>query len=1146
LKFKGLKKELVFQIGLPVIIIFIVAILVLRFSLNSQVQKSADQQIQLQASKVDYQTEVFFHDYLEWCQMLAANEQIKAMVADSIVNGTYYENTAQYSDVVKTMTEQTALYPAIMQSYVGGIIQNDLVLNEGTTMHNANIDIIVKDRVWAATALEGNVCYMPPYEDAITGNTVTTISAPLYIDGKPSAAVGIDLMLNDAQDIFANSKIGETGFVMVILPDGTVFYHPNEDYVGQAYTDIGLSEEGVELVEGGETGDVVSFEMDGTDYVGTLTTIEGAEWSLITCMTEKEAYATTRSMTIQMIAILGIALLVILGTIYYIIGLVVRPIAKLVVASKKLAQGDVNIDCDHKDIERDEVDQMVNAFAEVVENNKKQAESLNKLANGDTTMEIDVRSDADLLNVALKKVVNTINALINETAELTQNAALGNTAYRGNAEKFNGGYKQIIEGFNSTIDVIMAEVNVFSDVITQLGDGQLPEVDHQAQGDYVKIIESLKASVNTLKNLVGDTQGMVSAAVGGDYTKRVDVANYRGEFEKIVSGINKTLDEVVEKTAWYENIINSIPLPVQVMDGNQNWTLVNTAFFNQIRAAKPSIAKPDDIYGQRCHIEGANINGIDEFNRGNADTRMEFQGKSYMQTTAVLKDTLGNGVGYVGTWQDLTSILKSNEFSENEIARLQGNLGNLARGKFEFTESTQVPDEYTQAAADQFKLIDASLNEVADAVGKLIKDTKAMSDAAVAGDLASRIDVAAHEGEYAAVVAGINSIVDAILAPISETLLVLQDVAAGNLQHMVTGDYKGGHAQTKDALNNTITHLRDVIADISRVLTAIADGDLTVNADEAKYLGDFTAIKDATNSITYKLRDVMKGLNDSSEQVANGSRQLSEAAQTLANGSTQQASAIQQLTATVSDIANQTSHNAENAREASRLATGVKSSAERGDGQMKEMLVSMDEINESSANISKIIKVIDDIAFQTNILALNAAVEAARAGVHGKGFAVVADEVRSLAAKSAAAASETTALIEGSISKVEAGTKIANETAEALAEIVEGIGKTADLVDSIASASGEQAVGINEVNKGIEQVSQVVQSNSATAEESAASSEELYGQADMLKKMVAAFHVDSRKGGAAPAQRKPAAPPQLPPTKEDVVISLDFDENDKY
>ena len=1143
---KGLKRELILWLGIPIIIIFILAVFVLRFSLNSRVEATMNNQILLEADKVDYKIEVFFHDYLEWCQLLAANEEAQNMVMDSIQNGTWYENYPGFSEVLATIDAQTAQYPSIMQSYIGGIVANDLVLNGGITMNNAGIDIMVKEREWAATALNGNVCYMSPYVDAITGAKVTTISAPMMRDGTPIAAVGIDLTLGDAQEIFANAKIGETGFVMVVLPDGTLFYHPNEEFVDKSYTEIGLSDEGLDMIANGENGDVVNFEMDGTAYVGTLTNVEGPNWTLITCMTEKEAYATTRNVTMWMIIILAAALIFIMIAVYIVIGKVVRPINHLVVAARQLAQGDVNIDCEHRAVEKDEVDEMINAFADVVDNNKKQAESLEKLANGQTDIEVDVRSDADLLNVALDKVVNTINALINETAELTQNAILGNTAYRGNSDKFNGGYKQIIDGFNSTIDAIMAEVNVFSDVITKLGDGQLPEVTHEAQGDYIKIIESLKSSVNTLKNLVGDTQGMVSAAVGGDYTKRVDVANYHGEFEKIVSGINKTLDEVVEKTAWYENIINSIPLPVQVMDNSQNWTLVNTAFFNQMRAVNPSIAKPSDIYGKRCHIEGTNINGIDEFNKGNPETRMEFLDKSYQQTTAVLKDIAGNGVGYVGTWQDLTSILRSNKFSENEINRLQGNLGNLAHGKFEFIESTQVPDEYTQAAADQFKLIDESLNDVANAVGKLIQDTMAMSDAAVAGDLASRIDVAAHEGEYASVVAGINSTVDAILAPISETLLVLQDVASGNLQNMVTGDYKGGHAQTKDALNNTIMRLREVIGDISRVLTAIADGDLTVNADEKIYLGDFTAIKDATNSITYKLRDVMKGLNDSSEQVANGSRQLSEAAQTLANGSTQQASAIQQLTATVSDISNQTSHNAEDAREASRLANGVKTSAERGDGQMKDMLVSMEEINESSANINKIIKVIDDIAFQTNILALNAAVEAARAGVHGKGFAVVADEVRSLAAKSAEAASETTTLIEGSVAKVNAGTKIANETAEALAEIVEGIGKTAELVDRIASASSEQAVGINEVNKGIEQVSQVVQSNSATAEESAASSEELYGQADMLKKMVAAFSLDKNSKGKASGAPAELPKPAASSKSDDIVITLDFDDNDKY
>ena len=308
------------------------------------------------------------------------------------------------------------------------------------------------------------------------------------------------------------------------------------------------------------------------------------------------------------------------------------------------------------------------------------------------------------------------------------------------------------------------------------------------------------------------------------------------------------------------------------------------------------------------------------------------------------------------------------------------------------------------------------------------------------------------------------------------------------------------------ALEHAYAQLRGYVGEIKERMQGLADGDLATEC-LFEFQGDFIMIKDSINMISQNLNRTMTEVNASTSQVSTGAKQVADGAQALAQGSTEQAASIEELSASISEIAEKTKKNADIAGRAARLADTIRDNAEQGNRQMDEMIGAVKGINQSSQSISKVIKVIDDIAFQTNILALNAAVEAARAGQHGKGFAVVAEEVRNLASKSAEAAKDTGSLIQDSVEKAELGVHIAERTAASLTEIVSGINESSELIREIADASDEQSRSTKQITVGIDQVAQVVQQNSATAQESAAASEEMSGLSGMLQDLVSRFRL---------------------------------------
>ncbi|WP_050739177.1 methyl-accepting chemotaxis protein [Acetobacterium bakii] len=671
-----------------------------------------------------------------------------------------------------------------------------------------------------------------------------------------------------------------------------------------------------------------------------------------------------------------------------------------------------------------------------------------------------------ILGFILQRTSSSMTQSILRIKHMITEMSMGHLGLRLNMEN-----KDEIGEMAGSMDRFAGELqDVVIGTMKQISDGDL-SADIKPKDAQDEIRPALIQTIESLRSLIAEATMLSEAAVEGQLDIRVDVNAFNGGYREIMEGLNDTLEAVVKPLHMAGNYVERIgngDIPAKIIETYKG-----------------------DYNGLKESINSC-IDGLEALKEGN-------QVLSLMRKNDLSQKVEGNYLGIYG------EIGKSINSVHSQLLAIVNVANNIAKGELRDLEELKEVGKRSEN-----DVLVPSLIGMIENIAMLVNETDEMAQVAVEGNLDHRGDARKFPGEFARVIMGFNETLDAVTAPIQEASIILNELSAGNLNTMMTGNYRGGHDQIKRDLNQTIVFLKRYVDEITGKLRAIGQKNLDQEITTA-YLGDFQAIKTDLNNITTSLSDTMTEINVAAGQVETGARQISDGGQALAQGTTEQASAIEELTASIEEVAGETKRNAINANEANERAIEVRTSAEVGNEQMEKMILAMAEINDSSNNISKIIKVIDDIAFQTNILALNAAVEAARAGQHGKGFAVVAEEVRSLAARSAEAAEETIGLIEGSIGKVKIGTKIASETAMGLKEILNEIEKVAGLVGNIAQATNDQASEIVQITKGIEQVSQVVQTNAATAEESAAASEELSIQAEMFKKMVSAFKLKGSK-----------------------------------
>jgi methyl-accepting chemotaxis protein len=722
---------------------------------------------------------------------------------------------------------------------------------------------------YEAVKREGHEVILPPAMRTVAGKEllVTRLVAPILADGKFAGVAGVDLALGHLQATVAGLKPFGTGRVALVSSNGRYVASALSDQVNKA---IEAGEDTAKIVTAIRDAKLTTIERElaGEDVFTAVVPLvvgkTGTPWGVIVDVPLATVTAAVPRLRNVVVLVSFLSSIVIVITAYFLLRRYVsRPLLRVETMVDGLAKGHLSHRLGYK--LNDEVGRMARALDRLADELQQHVvAAMKSISEGDLSVEVSPADDRDEIRPALQTTIAAVRGLVQEASALSTAAVAGNLSTRGNPSKFQGAYREVIEGVNATLDAVIGPLNMAAEYVDRISKGDLPpRIDEEYRGDFNEIRNNLNGCIEAIQAMVDDANMLVDAATAQQFEKRADAERHRGEFQRIIGGVNRTLDVVVDKIFWYEQLLDAVPFPLSVTDMQMNWTFINKPVEQLLGVRRK------DVLGDSCSKWNAGICktkdcGIECLRAGRPQTFFAQQGRNFRVDTAYVMSARGERIGHIEVVQERTASVRMAEYQRVEVERLAQNLKRFSNGDLSFDVAVADADEYTTGARENFQKIAESVDQARQAVAALIGDANLQAQAAVKGQLATRADAARHQGDFRKIVEGINATLDAVTGPLQVASEYVQRIGRGDIPSPIGQKYSGDFEVLRTSVNECIAGLGG-LQEANGVLQRMRLNDLTHRV-EGTYQGVFADVAAAVNQV----RDSQLSTQEAIKRISHG------------------------------------------------------------------------------------------------------------------------------------------------------------------------------------------------------------------------------------------------------------------------------------